>query len=107
MEIIYKITEYIQSIMFVSILAKIAKDMILIKRKQQAYKVLQHIFTSNKKITHMNKFKAVIASLLLILAVCSFIEAFNKYNTDTMIWFLLSTMCMSVILSTLLVKSIK
>jgi hypothetical protein len=55
----------------------------------------------------MNKFKAVIASLLLILAVCSFIEAFNKHNTDTVIWFLLSTMCMSVILATLLVKSIK
>lgn len=55
----------------------------------------------------MNKIKAVIASLLLMLAVCSFIEAFNKYNTDTVIWFLLSTMCVSVILATLLIKSMR
>ena len=55
----------------------------------------------------MNKIKMVIAFLLMVLAVCSFVEAFNKYNTDTVIWFLLSTMFVSVVLATLLIKSIR
>jgi hypothetical protein len=53
----------------------------------------------------MKNLKTIIATLLLIEAVCSFICLFDVHNTEGMIWFLLATFNVSMILSFLLIKS--
>lgn len=53
----------------------------------------------------MKTLKLIIAALLLVEAICSFICLFDVHNTEEMIWFLLFTFNMSCIISFLLVKS--
>lgn len=54
----------------------------------------------------MKTMKKIIATLLLLEAICSFICLFDTDNTEQIIWFLLATFNMSVILSFMLIKSI-
>lgn len=53
----------------------------------------------------MKIIKLILATLLLLEAICSFACLFNENNTEDMIWFLLTTFNMSIILSFLLIKS--
>jgi len=53
----------------------------------------------------MKTLKLIIATLLLVEAICSFICLFDVHNTEEMIWFLLFTFNMSCIISFLLIKS--
>lgn len=52
----------------------------------------------------MKTLKTIIAALLLLEAICSFICLFDVRNTEEMIWFLLATFNVSMILSFLLIK---
>ena len=54
----------------------------------------------------MKQVKLMIALVLAVEAVCSFIELFNPNNTQDIILFLLFTFNMSVILSFALIKSV-
>ena len=53
----------------------------------------------------MKTLKLIIAALLLLEAICSFICLFDVHNTEDIIWFLLATFNVSMILSFLLIKS--
>lgn len=55
----------------------------------------------------MNKAKAITAFLLLVLATCSFIEVLNERNNEDLMMFLWGTICMSLILVSMLIKSMK
>jgi hypothetical protein len=55
----------------------------------------------------MDRVKAIVGILLITMTLCSFVELFNKNNTEEIIWFLIGTMYASAILSTLIIKSIK
>ena len=54
----------------------------------------------------MKQVKLMIALVLAVEAVCSFIELFNPNNTQDIILFLLFTFNISIILSFALIKSV-
>jgi hypothetical protein len=55
----------------------------------------------------MNILKNIIAILLILLAVCSFVEMFNPNNTESILVFLAGTMTTALLLSAFTLKSIK
>jgi hypothetical protein len=54
----------------------------------------------------MERIKVILGILLIVLSLSSFVELFNKNNTESIIVFLIGTMFISSILGTMIIKSI-